>query len=192
VSTPHFRRSFILGGDLFPLERAVSTGSKQAFVAELVASQEKPLRRFLRTRVGNASEVPDLIQEIFLRLLRVSDHESIRSPEAYLFTVARHVAQQHTLRESTTPETAELKQMLSELNAVPAVDPALEVGAQRCLEELDKALSELPPRVRATFLLHRCDGMTLEDIGRKFGVSRSQAKKYLAKALVQFRKHIEE
>ena len=60
------------------------------------------------------------------------------------------------------------------------------------LATMDRALAELPPRVRATFLLHRRDGMTLEEIGRQFGVSRAQAKKYLAKALVQFRKVLEE
>jgi RNA polymerase sigma factor (sigma-70 family) len=168
------------------------TGSKQRFVAELVSSQTRQLRRFLLTRVRNAADIPDLVQEIFLRLLRIPDHEAIRSPEAYLFTIARHVAQQHTLREAATPPSAELKEMLDELNSVPAVDPALEVGAQRCIEDLDRALAQLPPRVRATFLLHRCDGMTLEAIGLQFGVSRAQAKKYLAKALVHFRKTLEE
>ena len=60
------------------------------------------------------------------------------------------------------------------------------------LGELDKTLAQLPPRVRATFLLHRCDGMTLEEIGERFGVSRAQAKKYLARALMQIRKTLAE
>jgi RNA polymerase sigma-70 factor (ECF subfamily) len=134
--------------------------------------------------------VPDIIQEIFLRLLRVPDHEAIRSPEAYLFTVARHVAQQHTLSQSARSQSVQLQDMLTELVEAPN-DPALEVSAQQSIEELERALQKLSPKARATFLYHRRDGMTLEEIGSRLGVSRPQAKKYLAKALSQIRKQLE-
>jgi RNA polymerase sigma-70 factor (ECF subfamily) len=162
--------------------------SKQSLVAGLVLSHGEQLRRFLVSRVRNSSDVPDIVQEVFLRLLRVSDHEAIRSPEAYLFTVARHVAQQHLLRQSATP-SVELQQMFTELAEAPS-DPALEVSAQQSLEELERALQGLSPKARATFLFHRRDGLTLEEIGKRLGVSRPQAKKYLAAALVQFRKRL--
>ena len=54
-------------------------------------------------RVRNAADVPDMLQEVYLRMLRVPNVESIRSPEAYLFTVAQHVVQQHSLRQSAAP-----------------------------------------------------------------------------------------
>lgn len=165
--------------------------TKQSLVAGLVLSHGEQLRRFLVSRVRNVSDVPDIIQEVFLRLLRVPDHEAIRSPEAYLFTVARHVAQQHTLRQSATAPSVELQQMLTQLSEAPS-DPALEVSAQQSLEELERALQTLSPKARATFLFHRRDGLTLEEIGNRLGVSRPMAKKYLATALVQFRKQLEE
>jgi len=84
----------------------------QAFVTGLVASHGTQLRRFLLTRVRNVADVPDIIQEIYLRMLRVPNVESVRSPEAYLFTVARHVVQQHTLAQSATPPSSELARML--------------------------------------------------------------------------------
>jgi RNA polymerase sigma factor (sigma-70 family) len=163
--------------------------SKQLLVAGLVLSHGDQLRRFLISRVHNACDVPDIVQEVFLRLLRVPDHEVIRSPEAYLFTVARHVAQQHTLSRSPTSASAKLQE-LTELIDAPN-DPALEVSAQQSIEELERALQTLSPKARATFLYHRRDGLTLEEIGNRLGVSRSQAKKYLAKALLQFRKQLE-
>jgi RNA polymerase sigma-70 factor (ECF subfamily) len=166
----------------------LTADSKQALVAGLLSSQGGQLRRFLVGRVRNAADIPDLIQEIFLRLLRVPDHEAIRSPEAYLFTVARHVAQQHSLRQSAAA-SVELQDMLTELGEAPN-DPALEVTAEQSLIELERALERLKPRERATFLYHRRDGMTLEEIAGRFGVSRHQAKKYLARSLVQFRKQL--
>ena len=71
----------------------------QTLVAGLVATHGNQLRRFLVARVRNAADVPDLVQEIYLRMLRVPDIESVRSPEAYLFTVAQHVIYQHTLSQ---------------------------------------------------------------------------------------------
>jgi len=43
----------------------------------------------LLARVRNIADVPDITQEVYLRMLRVPNVESIRSPEAYLFTVAQ-------------------------------------------------------------------------------------------------------
>ena len=143
-------------------------------------------------RVRNSADIPDLVQEIYLRMLRVPDHDAIRSPEAYLFTVARHVVQQHTLRQSATPDSVELQDMLGEARTGAESDPAMETSAQQCLSLLEKALEEMPPRARATFLLHRRDGITLEEIGQRLGVSRPMAKKYLAKALVHIRKTLED
>jgi RNA polymerase sigma factor (sigma-70 family) len=168
----------------------LTSDSKQALVARLVMSHGDQLRRFLTGRVRNACDVPDLIQEAYLRLLRVPDHEAIRSPEAYLFTIARHVAQQHTLSESPVPLPLELQGVLAG-RTEPLNDPALEVSANQCIEELERALNALSPKARATFLYHRRDGMTLEEIGKHLGVSRPQVKKYLAKALAQLRKQLE-
>jgi DNA-directed RNA polymerase specialized sigma24 family protein len=73
------------------------SGEKSAFVTSMATEYGKRLKRFLAARLRNADDVPDLAQEVYLRLLRVNDHEAIRSPEAYLVTVARHVLHQHLL-----------------------------------------------------------------------------------------------
>lgn len=169
---------------------SLAADSAQALVVALVASHGAQLRRFLLARVRNAADVPDLVQEVFLRMLRIPNHETVRSPEAYLFTIAQHVAHQHAMRKSNAVLPTGLQDMLAELAQVPN-DPALEVSAQQSVEELERALHELSPRARAAFLYHRRDGLTLEDIGDRLGVSRGMAKKYLAKALLEFRKQLD-
>jgi RNA polymerase sigma-70 factor (ECF subfamily) len=164
---------------------------KRDLVADLAMTHGEQLRRFLARRVRNRCDIPDIIQEVFLRLLRVPNQESIRSPEAYLFTVARHVAQQHLLRQSLAPG-AEFHLLLNGAIADADPDPELEISALECLEGLEQALEDLTPKARAAFLLHRRDGLTLDEIGMRLGVSRPMAKKYLAKALVQFRKQLEQ
>ena len=162
----------------------------QSLVAQLVTSHGWQLRRFLLARVRNADDVPDILQEVYLRMLRIPSVESVRSPEAYLFTVAQHVVQQHALRVSGVPSTIELKRVFAAA-PVAAPDPVLAVDAEQCLEQLQMALDQLSPKARAVFLLHRRDGLSFDEIAARLGISRPMAKKYLMKALMQLRRRVE-
>lgn len=157
----------------------------------LARAQGGKLGRFFHARVRNPSDVPDLIQEVFLRMLRIPDGHAIRSPEAYLFTVALHVAQQHTLQESAALPSMDIGELLTQLPAATDADPALQADAEQRLEHFTRALERLSPKVRATFVLHRHYGMTLQEISRELGISLPMAKKYLAKALHQVRRHLD-
>ena len=161
-----------------------------ALVADLAASHGDQLRAFLVVRVRNVADLPDIVQEVYLRMLRIPSIESIRSPEAYLFTVAQHVVQQHTLRQTARPPSVELTEMLDIPSTMPDVDPVLATDAAQCVELLQDAIEELSPKVRAAFLLHRRDGLSFEDIGTRLGISRPMVKKNLMKALMHFRQRL--
>lgn len=161
--------------------------SRQKFVADIAARYGKRLRRFLGARVGSAVDVPDLAQEVFLRLMRVGHHETIRSPEAYLFTVARHVLHQHSLRQASMPASVDFAEAFAELQQLSADSLTAQVDLQQSIEALERMLEPLPPRVSATLLLHRCAGYTIEEIAKQLGIARPTAKKYLAMALAHCR-----
>jgi RNA polymerase sigma factor (sigma-70 family) len=164
----------------------------QELVTGLVASHGTQLRRFVFARVRNFADVPELVQEVYLRMLRVPNIDSIRSPEAYLFTVAQHVVQQHTMRQSSTPPAMELAQLLHEPAGSHESDPALALEAQQCLERLQRALEELSPKARATFMLHRRDGLSFEEIAVRLQTSQPMVKKYLMKALLHLRLRLQQ
>jgi RNA polymerase sigma-70 factor (ECF subfamily) len=170
----------------------LSSDSGKAFVTRLASSHGGNLRRFLLKRVRRSADVPDLIQEVYLRMLRIPDLEAIRSPEAYLFTVAQHVAHQHHMRQADVGSPTELQEMLAAVAGAVPDDPVGEVLAEETVRALEHALHELSPRERAAFLYHRLDGRTLEDIASRMGVSRQMVKKYLAAALVHIRKCLRE
>jgi RNA polymerase sigma-70 factor (ECF subfamily) len=165
----------------------LSVDDKRAFVTAIEKQHGRRLRRFLAVRLRNAAaDLPDLVQEVFLRLLRIERHETIRSPEAYLFTVASHVLHQHTLRESATRHGVEIDQALVE-SETPESDPAAQADTQQRVERLNRALDQLSPKAHAALILHRRDGFSIEEIGAQLGVSRNVAKKHLAKALAHCR-----
>jgi RNA polymerase sigma factor (sigma-70 family) len=167
---------------------------KQALVADIEKQHGARLRRFLaaRLRTSLADDVPDLAQEVFLRLLRINHLETIRSSEAYLFTVAFHVLHQHVLRHSTMPETVEINTLISEMEAAPESDPAMQAERLQQLRELQRALDGLSAKAQAVLLLHRRDGYSLEEIAGQLGISRAMAAKYLSKALLHCRQRMQE
>ena len=169
----------------------VALSRTQVFVADLEKQHGVRLRRFFSRRLRDeAVNVADLVQEVFLRLLRIGDHETIRSPEAYLYTIAFHVLHQHALREASTPEAVEITALIDEMDTSPARDPATQAEIRQRLEELQTVLARLSPKAQAVLLLHRRDGYSLEEIGTQLGISRAMAAKYLSRALLQCRQRL--
>jgi RNA polymerase sigma-70 factor (ECF subfamily) len=161
----------------------VQAEARHAFVTALERTHGQKLRRYLAVRMRRAAaDVPDLVQEIFLRLLRLDNHEVIRNSQAYLYTVANHVLHQHALKQASVSATAQVTDIESELDRAHA-DPARELEMAQELEELIRGLYQFSPRAYVTLILHRCEGMPLQDISARLGVSYSMTKKYLAKAL---------
>jgi len=181
------RRALLYPWDGLDLDVPLTKPDDKAALAVLAATYGNQLRRFLLPRVRMKADVPDIMQEVYLRMLRVPSWESIRSPEAYVFTVARHVLQQHLLRQSAIPPSIELTRLLEQPAAPPDEDPILTAVAQECVERLQKSLNRLSPKVQAAFMLHRRDGLSFDEIAQKLGISRAMVKRHILTALVQLR-----
>jgi RNA polymerase sigma factor (sigma-70 family) len=163
----------------------------KTFLAAVVSRHGGRLRQFLARRLRNTADAPDLAQEVYLRLLRVERHADIRSPEAYLLTIASHLLREHSIRQAASPPLVDIEDLASELRSDSQDDPVERAHSQQRLHTLERALSKLSPKAQAVLLLHRCDGLSLEEIGDRLGLSRSMAKKYLAQALAHCRKRLE-
>jgi RNA polymerase sigma-70 factor (ECF subfamily) len=153
----------------------------------------RALRRYVARRLRHAAaDVPDLCQEVFLRLLRIPAHESIRNPQAYLYTIAGHLVQQYALRRAITAQPVDPGDLTLELGVSNESDPAEEALLEQRFERLGTGLEQHSPRAYATLILYRCEGLTLEEIGKRLGVSRPMARKYLIKAMTYCQQRLEE
>jgi RNA polymerase sigma factor (sigma-70 family) len=169
----------------------VGIADKQAFVAAVASQHGRRLRHFLASRLRNASDVPDLVQEVFLRLLRIRSHETIRTPEAYLLTIAGHVIHQHTLQQAAIPEAIDIADAIADSEALIGPDAADEIDTQREIQALGCALAELPRNVQACFILQRLYGYSLDEIVARVGIARSTVKKYLVIAVTHCQKRLQ-
>jgi RNA polymerase sigma factor (sigma-70 family) len=162
-------------------------GDRHTFAATLASRYSRRLKQFFSARVRNRADAADLAQEVYLRLLRIENTESIRSPESYLFTIASHTLHQYTLRRTAAPEAVDIDEISAELQAGDLDDPAVQAETNLRIDRLRRALAQLPPMEQAALLMHRFAGYSIEEIGKQLGVARPTAKKYLAKALVHCR-----
>jgi DNA-directed RNA polymerase specialized sigma24 family protein len=69
--------------------------TKKTLVERLFAEHGRSLQAFLFRRVRKHPDAAELAQEVYVRMLRVRDMESVRNPEAYLYTVASNLAKEH-------------------------------------------------------------------------------------------------
>lgn len=166
----------------------MANSTNSHFVASMALRYGRGLRRFLAVRLRNVDDVPDLAQEVYLRLLRVSHQEAIRNPEAYLFTVANHVLYQYSLHRSAKTEFVEITEATAELLTPAAEEPSAQAEHSQRVERLQKILKRLPARVGAALVMHRIGGYTVQEVANELGVARETAKKYLSRAAEHCRK----
>ena len=137
----------------------------------------------LRSRLGDSPDLPDLAQEVFLRLLRIKQPELIRDPEAYVYRVALNVAEEWRLRAAQSKDHSS-----KPLDALASADDPGEAMARGQRQGvIRRAVEELPRATRSALLLHVHRDMTYEQVAAHMGVSRRAVKRYLANGYAALR-----
>ena len=70
---------------------------RKGLVERLFAEHRSALQAFFYRRIRTKSDAPDLAQEVYVRMLRVSDEQAIRNPERYLYTVASNLVKEYAV-----------------------------------------------------------------------------------------------
>ena len=137
----------------------------------------------LRSRLGDSPDLPDLAQEVFLRLLRIRQPELIRDPEAYVYRVALNVAEEWRLRAAQSKDHGS-----EELGALESADdPAASTIRRQRQEIIRRAVEDLPAATRTALLLHVYRDMTYPQVAEHMGVTRRAVKRYLANGYAALR-----
>ena len=138
---------------------------------------------YFRRRVSHAAEAEDLVQEVFLRMLRRADGADIEDARGYLFETASSVLIDRTrrLEAKHLAERDRLNPPARRREVFPRERlPSAPVA--RC--RASAALMELPGRTRTIFVLRRLEGMKYSQIARLLRISVSTVEKQMASALL--------
>jgi len=135
-----------------------------------VRPHEAMLRAWLLSRFSNASDIDEIIQEAYVRILRVEKREKIVSPKAFLFTTARNLCISRLRKESVraTLSLADIDELgvIDDGESVPDV-----LARSEELEFLTQAIQSLPERCRQVITLRKIYGMSQKEVARELGIS---------------------
>jgi RNA polymerase sigma factor (sigma-70 family) len=144
-------------------------------IVEAISRDRARLRSFIRSRVEDARDAEDILQDVFYKLVEANRLlVPLEQITAWLFRVARNriidLSRKH--REEPLPrphddEPFDFDDLLPSLDAQPDVAYA----RAALLQELERAIGELPPEQREVFVAHELDGETFQEMSARTGIS---------------------
>lgn len=149
------------------------------------------LLQFFRRRVRERAEAEDLVQEVFVRLLKRGNIADLQDIRGYLFQTAASVLtdrarKRHSQRSDVHVHFDTLAHGCEDF------PPDRVLSGEQSLTRVSRALLELPERVRTVFVLRRLEGLSYQDIAQRLGISVSLVEKQMARAVAYLSQRMSE
>lgn len=146
----------------------MSSSNRNSLRGVLSADYEGLARRLTR-RLGSADLAREALHETFVRMDRVSDAVTVRSPIDYIFRAAINVAKDRRKADSRLLSANEIAAIVDIPDESP--DSFAIVSDRLEFDEFGKALSELSERRREVFLAAHVEQTPHEEIAKRFGIN---------------------
>jgi len=148
-------------------------------ISKIVEEERSRLRNFIRRRVPDPRDVEDILQEVFYELVEANRLlMPIEHITGWLFRVARNRITDLFRRKkpeslgdiAVANEDGELLQF-EDLLPSPDAGPEALYARSVLLDELERAVAELPREQREVFVAHELEGRSFKEIAAATGVS---------------------
>jgi RNA polymerase sigma-70 factor (ECF subfamily) len=172
---------------------AYQEGSEQAF-DRLVETYSPQVYSLLTRFLGTAPEREDLVQEVFLRVIRARDRYRPQARfSTYLYRIAFNLALNQTerergLRKSDSTRAAGAPQ--PELTDPRAEEPSRSLERDDVVRAVRAAIRALPENQRMALILARYEDMPHADIARVLRSSEKAVKSLVHRARENLRAHL--
>lgn len=157
----------------------ITTTEQDQAITATVLKERSRLWHFIRRRVADQTDADDILQDVFYEFTQACHlPEPIEQASAWLFRVARNriidrfrkkkeVALDDLHAGGDEGDDCRLDLML------PSPDAGPEAAYTRAmlLEELQRALEDLPANQREVFIAHELDGVSFKEMAAQSGVS---------------------
>jgi RNA polymerase sigma factor (sigma-70 family) len=159
------------------LERMVREQDQR--ISDVVKREQSRLRNFIRRRVPDPLDAEDILQDVFYRLVEANRLlMPIEHVTGWLFRVARNRITD-LFRKKEPENFGEIEpadddnELLQFEDLLPSPDAGPEALYARgvLLDELERALDELPREQRRVFIAHEFEGRSFKELSAETGES---------------------
>src|SRR5579863_8363424 len=157
------------------LERMVLEQDQR--ISDVVKREQSRLRNFIRGRVPDPLDAEDILQDVFYRLVEANRLlMPIEHVTGWLFRVARNrITDLFRKKEPENFSEIEPADVEGELLQFEDLLPSPDAGPEALyarrvlLDELERALDELPREQRAVFMAHEFEGRSFKELSAETG-----------------------
>jgi len=152
-------------------------------------SYREELHRYLLRRLPNPDDANDVVQEVFLRLLRLRRTDFVRNPQAYVYGIASHVVHEFRARAKRDRVTYDSQAVERQAENPHHLSPDELIEGLGISRQIGAALAQLPPMQLQVLMYELRDGQSHEQIADKLGLSRDTVRQYSVRAQAFVRMH---
>jgi RNA polymerase sigma-70 factor (ECF subfamily) len=153
-----------------------------AWFRATILPHQGALRGYFARRAPAQLDIDDITAEALVRCYSNPNWRSVVDGRRFLFKVAQNYILDEVRRQKIV-RFEELTALQAELaDESPLPDEI--AGARKDLEQLRRAIEQLPPRCRNVFILRRLHNLAPKEIAVQMGLSVSTVEKHLARAIV--------
>ena len=170
----------------------------EAAFNEVVARYKTKVYNYIYRMTGSSDDAEDLTQEVFIRMY--TSIESFRgqsSLNSWLFRIASNLCIDRFRRAKNRTAAFSLDDPIGEgdgdtTHEVPdrTYEPQRLLENGEMAEQIQRALAQLPEKLRATILLHDIEGLPYEEIAQVVGCPLGTVKSRLFNARMQLRQRL--
>jgi len=147
------------------------------------------LKRYVGKKMFHSADVEDVVQETFIRLLkreRVQPEalQSMASPEAYMYRTASNLVIDRLRQRKARVDEGDREELDDAMASTP-LGPLRVIESRQRLQQLKRAIDDLPPKCRQVFVLHKYQQMPYRDVAEHLNISVSMVEKHMMKALIR-------
>lgn len=165
------------------------SGDYEAHIARLFEEHNQNLLRFVTARLHSTQEAKEIAQEAYVRLLNLDEPNTVSYMRAYLFRIAANLVVDRLKQRERRSELRHLAFFDTEKSSPP---PEYELNAQDQLEIIQTAISELPPKCRKAFLLHKIHCMPIDQTADEMNLSIRMVRIYIARAVAYCKERLDQ
>ena len=152
--------------------------NQQLIITNYYAQHRVEIVDFIAVRLTDADEAEDMVQDLFLRLLRGHQLITPVTLPCLVYTMARHSIADYYRRRRVRDEFE--RYLIKNTDSIGEMESI--ISARLLMERMERTLARLPEACGRIYRLHIYDGLKVSDIAQQLALPYKQVENRLGQA----------